>query len=72
LVYFSTDDHPTDHNLHRLSQLASLDRFDGSAKLMDIWLTAVIQSIGALPKAAAKHFTGYYFLGAMHFKMSAG
>lgn len=71
MLYFSTGDHPTDHNLNRLDHLASLDRFDGEAEQMHGWLVAVIQSIRALPRVAAIHFTGYYFLGNAHFEMSA-
>lgn len=36
---------------------------------MHDWLCAVIQSIEALPKVAAAHFTGYYHLGDAHFHM---
>ena len=71
MLYFSTGDHPTDHNLNRLDHLASLDRFDGDAEQMHGWLVAVIQSIRALPRVAATHFTGYYFLGSTHFEMGA-
>lgn len=71
MLYFSTGDRPTDFNLERLSHLASLDRFDDGAERMNDWLGSVITSISALPKAAAKHFTGYYFLGDSHFNMSA-
>jgi hypothetical protein len=71
MLYFCTGDHPTDHNLSRLDHLASLDRFDGDAEQMHGWLVAVIQSIRALPRVASTHFTGYYFLGDAHFKMSA-
>lgn len=71
MLYFSTGDHPTDHNLNRLDHLASVDRFDGDPEQMHGWLVAVIQSIRALPRVAATHFTGYYSLGNAHFEMSA-
>lgn len=71
MLHFCTGDRPTDHNLQRLSHLASLDRFDADAEQMHQWLSAVIDSVGALPKAAAVHFTGFYFLGNSHFEMSA-
>lgn len=71
MLYFSTGDHPTDHNLQRLYHLASLERFDDDPERMNDWLNAVILSIRALPKAAAKHFTGSYYLGDSHFHMSA-
>ncbi len=71
LLFFSTGDQPTDHNLQRLSHLASNDRFDDNPELMHTWLCAVIQSIKALPSIAAKHFTGYYFLGDWHFHITA-
>lgn len=70
MLYFSTGDNATDHNLWRLSRLASLDRFDGDADHMHMWLIAAISSIKMLPKIAARHFTGYYFLGDSHFRMS--
>lgn len=71
MLYFDTGDHPTDHNLNRLNHFASFDRFDGDAEQMHGWLTGVMESIRALPKAAAAHFTGYYFLGDSHFRMQA-
>ncbi len=71
LLFFSTGDQPTDHNLQRLSHLASIDRFDDDPEIMHSWLCAVIQSIKALPSVAAIHFTGYYYLGDTHFCMTA-
>lgn len=71
MLYFSTGDQPTDHNLQRLNHLSSLDRFDGTPEHMHDWLCAAISSIKMLPRAAARHFVGNYFLGDAHFRMSA-
>jgi hypothetical protein len=71
MLYFNTGDHATDHNLQRLSHLASLDRFDDDPEQMHSWLIAVIDSVRALPKVAATHFKGHYFLGDTHFRMQA-
>ncbi|MGL4396273.1 MAG: hypothetical protein ACRCYS_11020 [Beijerinckiaceae bacterium] len=70
MIHFSTGDPPTDHNLQRLSHLASHERFDDGPVRMNDWLCAVIQSIELLPKAARHHFKGDYYLGDTHFRMS--
>ena len=70
MLHFSTGDHATDHNLQRLSHLASRDRFDDDPEQMHQWLLAVIGSVEALPAVARVHFKGHYFLGDSHFRLS--
>ena len=71
MLHFSTGDRATDHNLQRLSHLASRDRFDDNPEQMHPWLIAVIDTIEALPAVVRSHFSGNYFLGDSHFRMSA-
>jgi hypothetical protein len=59
MLYFSTGDQPTDHNLGRLGHLASCDHFDGNAEQMHQWLIAVIDSIDSLPRGST---TFHWFL----------
>jgi hypothetical protein len=68
MLFFSTGDEPTDKNLQRLDHLAN-DACEGTADRMHDWLSAVIQSKALLPRAAAKHFTGYYHIGNQHYHL---
>jgi hypothetical protein len=62
MLVFSTGDPPTDYNLRRLDHLAS-DTCEGRPARIYDWLSAVIQSVTLLPRVAAQHFTGGYYIG---------
>jgi hypothetical protein len=70
MCYISTGDDTVDQNLRRLDHLASNEHFDADPNSMDNWLTSVIMSVKILPKAVQRHFTGYYFIGDLHYRIT--